>query len=112
MFCVKDAIHLILVDDEYRGWYNRDSRPHSLRLTCKAAFTEKITRSKHRYDGFFAALIEDAKLHSTVLNIQDMPGDITLRENSRVFPKFDDLSRHTSRIEKSLNIESGLLLEF
>ena len=46
MFRVKDANHLILVNDECPGWCNRDSRSHSLRLTCKAPLTEKIARSE------------------------------------------------------------------
>ena len=79
MFCVEDANHLIPVNDECLRWRNRDSRPHSLGLTCQAPLTEKITRSEDRHDRLFARLIDDAELYTPLLNVRGVACVFLLR---------------------------------
>ena len=66
MFGVKDANHLIFVNDE--DGCQRDSRrgPDAYGLTCEASFAEKISRAQNRHNRFLANTVDHREFHGPV----------------------------------------------
>ena len=106
MFLVEHANHLAFLNYEYGGRRNRGRSRHANGLARKASFPEKITRSKNRYDGFFAGLIDHSKPHTAFLNVHDILRGIALHEYGFFSSKLVDPSSETGRIEKQFHIES------
>src|SRR6202171_5692405 len=96
VFLVEHANHLVFLNDEQGGRRNRGRSRHANGLARKAPFPKKIARSKDRHNGFFPGLIDNSKLHTAFLNVNDTPRRITLREDVFVSSKLANLSPQTS----------------
>src|SRR5271169_137520 len=112
MLRVKYLEHFSFLNDEHSGGRNRGSCSNTNRLTCQTAFTKEITRCQDSHDRLFADFINDGQFHTPALQIDYALGAITLGVDDLCSLKLLNFSRHTGRIEKSLGIESELLLEF
>src|SRR5467141_5101136 len=102
---VEHANHLLSFNDEHGGRRNRGRRRHANGLARQAPFAKKISRSKDRYNGFLAGLIDYAKLHAAFLNVHDIFGGIALPEDGFFSSKFLYLPSQTGRVQKQLRIE-------
>src|SRR5882762_11914853 len=69
VFLAERADHLVFLNDEHGGRCNRGRSRHANGLARKAPFPQKIARSKHRQNSFFAGLMDDSKLHTAFLNV-------------------------------------------
>ncbi len=112
MFSVKHANHLVFFNNEYSRMCNRGRCPHSNRLTCHAPLTKKVTWSQNRHDCFFADLINNGELYTTLLNVHHTGSGITLRVGFLGSAILDNFSRNTDRSEIRLGIENMLFIGF
>src|ERR1700674_1704056 len=112
MFSVQHANHLVFFNKKKNRGGNRGRRSHSNRLPCHAPLTKKVARSQNGDDRLFANLIDNRELYTAFLNVHHSRSGITLRVDLLGPSIFHNSSGYTGRIEKSLGIESELLLEF
>ena len=109
VFLVERANHFVFLNDEHGGGCNRGRSRYANGLARKAPFPKKITRSKERHNGFFAALIDDSELHTTFLNVHDILRGIALREDGFFSSKLSNLSPRPAESRNNFRSKAGLL---
>jgi len=95
VFRAERANHLGFLNEEHGGRRNCGRSRHANGLARRASFPEKIARSKDRHNGFFPGLIDNSKLYTAFLNVNDTLRGITLREDVFVSSKLANLSPQT-----------------
>src|ERR1700722_6213150 len=101
MFSVQEANHFLLFDEEYSSRRNRSCCPHPKRHTRQASLPEEIALPQKCDNCFLAPRTDDRELHSALLNVQHIPGGITLSIDPLRPPILRNCSGHTGRTEES-----------
>jgi len=94
-------IIFVFLNDEHGGRCNRGRRRHAKGPARKAAFPQKIARSKDRHNGFFARLVNNGELYTAFLNVNHTRSTITLRVDPLRFFDIDNSSGYTGRSRKA-----------
>ncbi len=81
MFSVEHAHHLVFFNDRYRRRCNGRGRPHANILTRQAPLTKETAGAQYPHDCLFADLIDNRKLHATILNVHHTRSGITLSKD-------------------------------
>src|SRR5487761_167125 len=102
---VEHANHLILINHERFGRRDCGSRSHANRLAGEAPFAEEIARAENREDRLLARFGNHGELHTARFNVKNSLGGIALAIDGLGSPKFNNLSRKTGGVKKSLGVE-------
>src|ERR1017187_5651714 len=85
MLLVEHASHYRPLDPDQSAIGHRDSRCDAQRLSCEAAFTEKVTGAEYSNDGFLTLFGCNSQLDLALPDVEDgicrlaLPEDFTLR---------------------------------
>ena len=85
MLLVEHASHYRPLDLDQSAIGHRDSRCDAQRLSCEAAFTEKVTGAEYSNDGFLTLFGCNSQLDLALPDVEDgicrlaLPEDFTLR---------------------------------